>query len=637
MTTSRNRFRGTIVTVVVALPLAAGAAASVRADTEPAEAPVAPYAERERPDDPPAPLVPRALPFARSAGARIGFGPYVSVQVNVDEQGMNIVGDAANEPSIAVDPTDPSRIVIGWRQFDSSTSNFRQAGRGYSVDGGQSWTSPGPLDPGVFRSDPVLGAGSTGLFFYHSLSMEPDFGNEVFTSLDGGQSWLAPVPAFGGDKNWMTVDTTGGATDGRVYGIWQRFFGCCGQNTLTRSIDGAQSFEPPVAVAKRPTFGTLDVGPDGALYAAGIDGTFTQDLQTFVVARVEADGLGSAGTEVELGGSLGFADGPNPAGLLGQVNVAVDPGSPTFGGMVYVVSSLVPRPDGPLRDPLDVHFSRSADAGATWSAPLRINDDAPHRDAWQWFAAHDVAPNRRIDVIWADTRESLAANRSQLFYAYSYDAGQSWAGNVPVSPEFDSWIGWPNQQKLGDYYTIVSDDTGAGVAWAATFNGEQDVYYLRVFPDCDANGVSDVTDVRTGAVADCNSNDIPDGCEPSLDCLAAGSVPDGAGVPGPPLLLGKGAGDAIVLTWRASCLAGDEEYAVYEGELAAFTTHVPRVCSTGGATSFELMPGAEGRYYLVVPQGTLREGGYGVDSHGAPRPASATACLPHAVAGCVLH
>jgi hypothetical protein len=30
---------------------------------------------------------------------------FFAVQVNVDDLGQNIVGDAANEPSIAVDPT----------------------------------------------------------------------------------------------------------------------------------------------------------------------------------------------------------------------------------------------------------------------------------------------------------------------------------------------------------------------------------------------------------------------------------------------------------------------------------------------------------------------------------------------------
>ncbi len=48
-----------------------------------------------------------------------------SHQVNVNAQGLNILGDAANEPSIAVDPTAPNRIAIGWRQFDTIASNFR--------------------------------------------------------------------------------------------------------------------------------------------------------------------------------------------------------------------------------------------------------------------------------------------------------------------------------------------------------------------------------------------------------------------------------------------------------------------------------------------------------------------------------
>ena len=46
-----------------------------------------------------------------------------TVQVNVTDNGENIVGDTANEPSIAVDPTDPRRMVIGWRQFDLGFGN----------------------------------------------------------------------------------------------------------------------------------------------------------------------------------------------------------------------------------------------------------------------------------------------------------------------------------------------------------------------------------------------------------------------------------------------------------------------------------------------------------------------------------
>jgi hypothetical protein len=124
-----------------------------------------------------------------------------------------------------------------------------------------------------------------------------------------------------------------------------------------------------------------------------------------------------------------------------------------------------------------------------------------------------VAPNGRIDVVWNDTRNTGQANLSELFYTFSMDGGLSWAENVPVSPVFNSYLGWPNQDKLGDYYDMISDNAGASVAYAATFNGEQDVYFLRIDADCNGNGVADATDIADGTSADCNENLTPDECD----------------------------------------------------------------------------------------------------------------------------
>src|SRR5206468_6592815 len=88
----------------------------------------------EKPGMPPAP--PGTYRLESSPRMISQFGPFVSYQVNVDAQGNNIVGDAANEPSISVDPTDGNKIAIGWRQFDTIASDFRQAGYGYSTDAG---------------------------------------------------------------------------------------------------------------------------------------------------------------------------------------------------------------------------------------------------------------------------------------------------------------------------------------------------------------------------------------------------------------------------------------------------------------------------------------------------------------------
>src|SRR5215813_8267666 len=91
-------------------------------------------------------------------------GAFISYQVNVDASGNNIIGDAANECTISVDPTNLSRMAIGWRQFDDVTSNFRQGGYGYTTDGGLTWTFPGVLQPDFFLPESAIELASTNIF-----------------------------------------------------------------------------------------------------------------------------------------------------------------------------------------------------------------------------------------------------------------------------------------------------------------------------------------------------------------------------------------------------------------------------------------------------------------------------------------
>ena len=90
----------------------------------------------EKYDDSPAP--PRKIETSPRMISR--FGLFISYQVNVDANGQNIIGDAANECSISVDPTDGNKMTIAWRQFNDVNSNFRQGGWGYTTDGGINWT-----------------------------------------------------------------------------------------------------------------------------------------------------------------------------------------------------------------------------------------------------------------------------------------------------------------------------------------------------------------------------------------------------------------------------------------------------------------------------------------------------------------
>jgi len=114
----------------------------------------------------------------------------------------------------------------------------------------------------------------------------------------------------------------------------------------------------------------------------------------------------------------------------------------------------------------------------------------------------------------------------------------------------------------------------------------------------------------------------------------AGAVPNNDTVPGAPLTVDKAAAGEVDLAWSPSCLASDVDYAIYEGAIGDFTSHVPTTCSTLGATSFRIAPAVGSRYFLIVPGGGGTEGSYGIDGGGAQRPASASPCAIQSIGAC---
>jgi hypothetical protein len=404
---------------------------------------------------------------------------FFTTQVNVNTDGENILGDAANEPSIAVNPLDPDKMVIGWRQFDNVLSSFRQAGYGYSTNGGQNWIFPGVIEPNIFRSDPVLRFDSAGNFFYNSLTNSTgSYTCNVYKSTDGGSTWDEGVDAKGGDKQWMTIDVTDGAGSGNIYSCWNANYSSCYPGFFTRSANAGASFEECIPVDGFPTWGTMAVGPSGELYMSGlgpVDGVLVVKSSD---AQIPGSSINWDHTAfIDLDGYvMGFSP-INPVGLMGQVNVDVDRSEGPGRGNVYVLAS-VSRIS--VIDPADVMFARSTNGGFTFSAPKRLNTDAAGN--YQWFGTMSVAPDGRIDVVWLDTRDSSGTFKSALYYCYSSDQGTTWSANKRISEQFDPQVGYPQQEKMGDYFDMVSDNTGAHLAWCNTLNGEQDVYYTHIIP-----------------------------------------------------------------------------------------------------------------------------------------------------------
>ncbi|MEO8045428.1 MAG: hypothetical protein ABI674_11040 [Spartobacteria bacterium] len=476
-----KRFQATLFTCLFSsllLPLASGQLAPTT--RIPRTGPLESY------DNPPA----AARKIETSPRMISQFATFTSFQVNVDANHQNIIGDAANECSISADPTNGNKKTIAWRQFDNVASNFRESGTAYTTDGGSTWTFPGVLENGIFRSDPVTHADEVGNFFYLSLQSDVNlsfFCDDLWRSLNGGQTWSllsGERGAGGGDKQWFTIDKTNGPGHGFQYQSDDGINCSGGGVQFQRSINGGVTWQSPVSIPNSPAYGTLDVDTNGNLFIGG------EGSSTFYCARSSNAQIAAQTptfdrvTAVNMGGFLG-SGGINPAGLDGQVFLAIDRSGGSTNNNIYMVASVVPNG----RSTTDVMFVRSTDGGLTFSAPKKINDDPVNPSKWHWFGTMAVAPNGRLDAVWFDSRNAANNTDSQLFYSWSTDAGVTWAPNVAVSNSFNPSEGYPNQSKIGDYITIVSDNTGADVAYSATFNfnpsrnqHEEDVYYVRVAP-----------------------------------------------------------------------------------------------------------------------------------------------------------
>ncbi len=270
----------------------------------------------EKYDNPPA----VAAPAVRISPALVSqFGPYRAIKSTWTRTAITESATLRMSPPFASDPTDGNKMSIGWRQFDSVLSNFRQAGFAYSTNGGRNWISPGVLQPNIFRSDPVLNSDSAGRFFY--LSLLQTFFDDLWRSLTGGQSWTNIAPADGGDKEWFTIDNTNSSGHGFQVPILEHRRKQLRWQTIHPvhqwRIDMVESHQYPELTC----WGTLDVDSDGNVFIGGVN------LNTGGIWCVRSTNAKNGAViptfdriaAVNLAGDIVFSEPINPEGLVGQV------------------------------------------------------------------------------------------------------------------------------------------------------------------------------------------------------------------------------------------------------------------------------------------------------------------------------
>ena len=394
-----------------------------------------------------------------------------------------------NEQQAWICPTDTSVVIANWRDF---RLGYRQIGLGISRDGGLTW-----IDSLVNRSmqyftldskqsDPTLTADQFGNFYMCNLDYD-GFGLtnlstiSFYKSTDLGVSWTGPVPmVWTGDPNifedkqFITVDRTGGPYNGNIYCSWTRFPNP-DRIVLVRSIDGGASFEDTVVVGGIQTStacGTteIDAGQfsipvvtsNGDVHVFWMGFSLdSSDCAGFTAMKhvVSTDGGVSFTSENIVQQVSGYTEADGGIATYSQPAADADISGGPFDGNIYIAFTNRGMEDA---ENTDVDFVYSEDNGMTWSYRYQINDDdnSDNYDNFHpWLVVNEEGV---IAVLFYDQRFDTTNHiMFDAFAAYSFDGGRTFTTNHRIS----SASSHPGSLKINENEApVIKDENGMIIA-----------------------------------------------------------------------------------------------------------------------------------------------------------------------------
>ena len=404
----------------------------------------------------------------------------VTVGPNVDISGF---ADNEAETTVAVNPANPNNVVV--------VSNFQTADalmESVSFDGGATWSArmiaDGSDGLGVACCDPNAAFDQYGNFFLVYLDLRAKKVQTAY-STDGGLTlqFLATLdhtdhsnPMANGKKWGAGADQPSLATG--PGGTWfvYKMFSQGGQLLQVRGlpVSGLGQFGPlsasqSVPGSKYGSFGDIAVGQNGQVLTTYQDNIPTEGPST-IWTNLDPDGFGPAGfgdaraaTATNVGG-FDYIPPQARRSVDAETGLAYDRTGGADHGRVYLLYTDEQPNES---DDTDIWARHSDDNGATWSAPVRVNDDAGTNSQFNPHIAIDQATGF-LAVGFHDARTDLGTGGSgdtngipnddaQYFVAVSRNAGASFSANVQVSAGTSNAEAAHNGVQYGDY-------TGLGFA-----------------------------------------------------------------------------------------------------------------------------------------------------------------------------
>ena len=462
--------------------------------------------------------------------ASIGFfdGKLLSQEILISEN-----SGIESELSIAINPNNPSQLIVTSMRTNSPIQVFR------SSDSGVSWQQSVTFNEGL--ADPVVTYGDNSIAYLTYLDFGASLELYFAQSSDNGANWtsdLLELDSLAADRQWIKRDNS---KDSPFYGnIYIGYFhpqmgpdihivkispdGTVGQNHSVQSTN--YQFVQNCA---------LDVAHDGTIVICFLSQHADDSFNIMSVAS--SDGSENFSAEVlvspinmyQSNGDpivdvVGFAPGSSSR-LQNSLQIAIDNSKGPHQGRVYLTwTDFLP---GNPEEGMNVYLSYSDDQGGSWSNPKIVNDDGVP-SSHQYFSGITVNPNGVLVVSWYDRRSDPAMDSITDFYlTFSLDGGETFEPSLKLNSESSDHNAVTNGLVtfgVGEYTAVAASESQAFAVWADGRNNDGDmaIFLNRVeLPvavvkgDLNQDGSIDLLDVAPFVEAINSGEFVP---EADIDC-----------------------------------------------------------------------------------------------------------------------
>jgi len=404
-----------------------------------------------------------------------------------------------SESDIRVNYLNPQKII-------GASNNISSTGRQamfFSSNGGATWGQTLlPLVTGdSFHSDPTVDWTSDGTAWSTTIGINSAgtvLNMRAYKSTDGGATWTFDATFSGSltnnDKQMMWVDHSATSPfKDNIYAIWH----AGAPAEVARRTGPGGSWQTPVKVSGTETTGTA-IGDDIKTNSAGDVFAFFPDTgsRRLNVAKSTNGGV-SFGTPVRIATGFGSFQYAIPADASRQPLIYISGGAyrtstknnvyaawNDLSGDTGCTSGSGPGTNAASTCKSRIFFARSTDGGATWSAPVKVNNQSGLNDQFnQWLVVDET--NGKIALMYYDTVGDSTRKSVNVYYQSSTDDGVTWSTpfKVTTASTNETTAGADSGNQYGDYNSLSGYNGTFFPSWTDRRSGASEEIWTAAIAD----------------------------------------------------------------------------------------------------------------------------------------------------------